>query len=106
MDADQALKIFIQFGVLNQDQAEAAKKLLADTAAETSTLTEKTAVHTAKTLEATAESGKENISLREKHEVIRALTTAFPGLSEAAIFALNPITLAAFAIGGAFEIFK
>lgn len=99
MDADQSLDIKIKFGVEGQDNAEAAKKIIQDTAPAVTNLTQKTR-------EANDVSKEENISLREKHEIIRGLTQAFPGLAEAVIFALNPATLAAFAIGGAFEIFK
>lgn len=56
--------------------------------------------------ESLVEGEKENISLREKREAIRALTTSFPGLREAAIFALNPMTLALFGLGGAWELFN
>lgn len=113
MDADQALKVFIEFGVLNQDQAEAASAALGRVKASAESLTTHlpegaAAYQKYKGVleEATAAGEKENISMRERRESIRALTVAFPGLAEAAMFALNPITLAAFAIGGAFEIFK
>jgi hypothetical protein len=54
--------------------------------------------------EAAVEVGdRENLSLREKRESVRALSLAFPGMREAAVMALNPITAAAFALGFALE---
>jgi hypothetical protein len=98
-DSDQSLKVLIELGLVGQENAEAAKKSLQEIQPEVDNLSRKTAA-------ATDVSEAENISFREKHEIIRGLTQAFPGLGEAVIYALHPATLAAFAIGGAFEIFK